>query len=273
MSLFDLLLAKQLNGGGGGGGAETDPVDDGKTHLFIYVPLDGFKYSMNISKKSGSGNQMEIDWGDGTIQTISSTPSHTYATKGDYEITMKVSSAGAYSCGAYTFSAESMTTASNSHLVPTLRRAYFYDPNLWLGTTSTTTQNNFNYAIAVKKIVISTPITSLDSGFAAQAFSLESIDLPSSLTSIGQNAFRYIKSLRKITIPRLVTSIGTYAFDYCTYLKELHMLPTTPPTIGSNSLRYTPSDMTIYVPTGTLADYQAATNWSTYASQMVEESV
>ena len=53
---------------------------------------------------------------------------------------------------------------------------------------------------------------------------------------------------------------------------EYHLLPTTPPALtGSNAFLNIPDDCIIYVPAGSLAAYQSATNWATYADQIQEE--
>lgn len=74
-----------------------------------------------------------------------------------------------------------------------------------------------------------------------------------------------------ITVPSTVTSIGVDAFG-CRGLTELHMEPTTPPIVPDGAITDIPAGCTIYVPVGTLADYQAATGWSAVASQMQEET-
>jgi hypothetical protein len=74
-----------------------------------------------------------------------------------------------------------------------------------------------------------------------------------------------------MTIPIGVTSIGNYAFQYCYGLKELHIKPTTPPTIGQYTFRSLPSDCTIYVPSASLSTYQSTTYWSNFSSQMAGE--
>ena len=78
------------------------------------------------------------------------------------------------------------------------------------------------------------------------------------------------------SIPSTVTSIGTSAFGACHSVAEYHFLSTTPPTLASNSFTSILADCKIYVPYSAdhsiLEAYQTATNWSTYASYMVEES-
>jgi len=101
---------------------------------------------------------------------------------------------------------------------------------------------------------------------------VKNVRIGSSITSIGNNAFDYCFSLASITMPSSITSIGNSAFAYCYGMAECHILPTNVPTLGTTVFNNNASDRIIYVPSGTLSDYQSATNWSAYASYMVEES-
>ena len=97
---------------------------------------------------------------------------------------------------------------------------------------------------------------------------LRSVTLPAGLLEIGYAAFSN-SDLISVTVPSTVTSIGSSAFNIAD-LQTVIMLPTTPPTAGTNIFRLTGSLVTIYVPTGTLSAYQNATNWSQYAAYMEE---
>lgn len=82
--------------------------------------------------------------------------------------------------------------------------------------------------------------------------------------------------IKKLFIPSTVTSIAATAFAYNYLLEEVHVYPTTVPSLANtNAFNGIPSTATIYVPYSSdhsiLEAYKAATNWSTYASQMVEE--
>ena len=83
--------------------------------------------------------------------------------------------------------------------------------------------------------------------------------------------------IKKLFIPATVTKInGTTPFAYNYQLEEVHLYPTTPPTLGASSaFNGLPANCVIYVPYSAdhsiLEAYQTATNWSTYASQMQEE--
>ena len=91
------------------------------------------------------------------------------------------------------------------------------------------------------------------------------------LTSIGNRAF-YNCGFTNITIPSSVTNIGNSAFSTCTKLTDIYLNPTTPPTAGTFifTSSYIP---TIHVPIGSGDAYKSATNWSTFADNIVEDIV
>lgn len=82
--------------------------------------------------------------------------------------------------------------------------------------------------------------------------------------------------IEKFTIPESVTAINSEALMYSYWLTELHVLPTTPPTMNNvRALNGLNSNAVIYVPYSSdhsiLEAYKTATNWSTFASYMQEE--
>lgn len=97
---------------------------------------------------------------------------------------------------------------------------------------------------------------------------IQAIRIGSGVTSIGSNAFYYCHSLASITVPSEVTSVGKSAFSNCYGMSEYLFKPTTPPTLGTSAFSNIVSDCIIYVPSASLSSYQAAENWSTYASYM-----
>ena len=104
---------------------------------------------------------------------------------------------------------------------------------------------------------------------------LSSVDGVINATEIKNSFMYYVKGVAKITIGSSCTSIGTYSFGNMYGLKEVHMLPTSPPTIQSSAFWNFMPDCLIYVPYSAdhsvLNDYKTATNWSAYSSQIVEE--
>ena len=82
--------------------------------------------------------------------------------------------------------------------------------------------------------------------------------------------------IKKFTIPATVTTLQTDCLIYNYFLEELHILPTTVPTMNNTrALNGLSSNAVIYVPYSEdhsiLEAYQTATNWSTFASYMQEE--
>ena len=98
---------------------------------------------------------------------------------------------------------------------------------------------------------------------------LEDIILPDSTLTIA-NIYNS-NALKKLTIPASVITISG-SFSGNTNMEEYHFLPVNPPTVTSSTLfRDIPANCKIYVPSGSLTAYQTASNWSTYASYMVDE--
>ena len=90
------------------------------------------------------------------------------------------------------------------------------------------------------------------------------INLPS-LTHIGRNAFGNFANLTTVNLPS-VTTIGYSAFSYCRSLQTVR-LPATPPTLERiDAFNGVPTTCVFYIPRGSLAAYQSATNWSSLTS-------
>ena len=123
----------------------------------------------------------------------------------------------------------------------------------------------------IKSVTIPNSITQIKDYAFQNCHSLFNIIIPNNVTAIGSTAFNNCYSLARITVPSSVTSIGNSAFKNCYGMAEYHILPTTPPTLGTTAFDGIQSDCIIYVPQGALSAYQSATNWSTYASYMQEE--
>ena len=70
----------------------------------------------------------------------------------------------------------------------------------------------------IKKITISSGVTSVGYGAFNLCGNLTSVSFPSSLTSINTYAFYGCEALTTVTIPSGVTSIGESAFEYCAAL-------------------------------------------------------
>ena len=94
---------------------------------------------------------------------------------------------------------------------------------------------------------------------------MTSITIPNSVTSVGEYCFYGCSSLTSITIPNSVTSLGDDCFADCSSLTSIYMLPSTPPSTGSNIFAYTSLIETVYVvDEDAKTAYQAQAPWNAY---------
>lgn len=164
---------------------------------------------------------------------------------------------------------------------------------LHLPASATTINSNaFNPCESLRWITFATGATVLQNGALQNCISLASVKLPGGLLTLAGYAFTNCFNLTevtfpatlttlqdrvfqganitKVTLPASVTTLGNYVFYQAIWLTEVHVLATTPPSAGSGIFLQAPVQK-IYVPTGTLATYQGASGWSTYANLMEEE--
>lgn len=88
----------------------------------------------------------------------------------------------------------------------------------------------------------------------------------SRIRTLVNSAFYGCSSLAEIALPAGLTTIRSYAFSGCSSLQYIRIEATTPPTLASKAI---PSTIgAIYVPDESVAAYQAATNWSSFASKI-----
>ena len=90
--------------------------------------------------------------------------------------------------------------------------------------------------------------------------------IPDGVTSIGEYAFYKCDNLTSVSLPQSLTSVGDDAFAYCN-VRELHLRSPEPPEINPPFGR---SDVTLYIPKGSLANYQQSPNWGSIWSRYKE---
>ena len=100
---------------------------------------------------------------------------------------------------------------------------------------------------------------------------LASAAIPNSVTSIGSRAFYNCYLLTYVAVPNSVTSIGSRAFYGCSSVNIFDFSKhTAVPTLADSYAFYgVATDYKIRVPAALYDEWIAATNWSTYASNIV----
>lgn len=256
-----------------GAGAWGHSLYDGYEYVsYDYAPVRDNKYRLWVKVNSTVGrtvttkvyaraNRVVIDWGDGTQSyAVGTTPyenTHTYAADGIY-------------CIECTDSTNNRMSPRDHAMVQSesVTDEFLQGVELYLTGGGTYNQACFQNCKNLKKITVING--KLNSYIFQGCESLEDCDL-GSVTRIPPNCFCHCSKLSKIRIPATVTAIEAKSFYDCANLREVHLLPTSPPSLYTDSFSGISSDCVFYVPSSSLSDYQSATNWSVYASQMVGE--
>ena len=203
-------------------------TSSGKTEIDIELNDAGL---LSPYLKIAINGTVTIDWGDGsTNDTVTGTSLytaiytlHTYATTGNYTISIGVTS------GSFTF----------------------YDYYI-LSHTNSTGNTSRRYNTSVIAIRLGSGITSIDSSAFYYCYSLRSITIPGHITSIGNRAFYFCYFLQSITIPSGVTSIGTKTAYSCSSLQSI-AIPNTVTSIGLEAFRSCYSLQSVTIPNSVIS--------------------
>ena len=90
--------------------------------------------------------------------------------------------------------------------------------------------------------------------------------IPNSVTGIGERAFENCKKLTSIVIPAGVESIGEFALGGCDNLSSIICEALVPPICGMKVFNALNKSIPLYVPAGSIADYQAADQWKDFTN-------
>lgn len=219
----------------------TVPTDIEWTNAYVYVFRNCGELTSLVIPPGVTGIGRYCFQNDASLDCVSIPPSMTYL-------------------GANTF--ESCTTLKNICLHNNI-------------TTIASAGNTFINAYGLRNLVlpINANITEIPEYMFNNCYSLERLILPNSITTIGDEALSGCSGIKSLTIPASVTSIGASCFAKNYGVEEYHFKSTTPPTLAdANTFTSIVAGTIIYVPRGCGNAYKTATNWSTYASYIQEES-
>lgn len=248
------------------------PIKDGHYRVWLTGVEAGMDYIATFTSTLSATKSVTIDWGDGTIETrtSSSSRSHTYQTAGNYVVEFQF--ADGSNVGLKSFPQTTRISYVKYLEISHGNSGYSYAPNRQDNSAlvkayicdDITGFNGYGFegCSSLQSVRLSPAMISVPMYFFLDCTSLISCPLYEGIQYILLSAFQNCVSLEKITLPSSLLAIRTSAFSGCTGLKEIHFLATTPPTVDdSNAWTNLPTDCKIYVPTGTLTNYTSATNY------------
>lgn len=267
------------------------PADD-KCHLFIEFPYDGYYLTVPLNFQQNEDNGAVFDWGDGSpFESIAGTGkltiSHTYSKPGKYEITVGKTS-GSVSLGhnsssrqlfgsdVYRRFLKKIYTSRNIGLTNYVFMSWdnYIECSTDVEYKSWAFQNSRIKCIIYGKTQMSNgnvdikPNVGTFIAFSSVTSAFNRGDGTGIIRGIIPESITYINTFdllyqKRVKIPKNVTKIDVVS----TYMKELWLYPTTPPTVTSN-ISNIQSDCVIYVPADSLSAYQSASNWSSVSDKM-----
>lgn len=123
----------------------------------------------------------------------------------------------------------------------------------------------FEYCADLTSIEIPNSVTYMGDLVFYGCTSLTAFNIPNSITSIGVGVFNGCTALASIEIPNTVTSILEDAFSNCSSLTSIEVHWDTPISIIPDVFReILLSEITLYVPVGTVDKYKFADVWKEF---------
>ena len=179
--------------------------------------------------------------------------------------------------GAIMNNKDKLEWISFSNTITTLQQSVRTGLSIVTVPESVTTLPNraFGDSQSLRRLIIPDSVTVLPQSIVDNSHRLKEFIFRDTVTEIGKQCLIRSSAIWTITFPANVTTMGASILGENTTIKEVHMKPTTPPTL-EGALLYAAATPVIYVPYSAdhsvLTAYKEATNWSTYADMMVEET-
>ncbi len=277
---------------------------DGINYFYLQF---GAETEITLKWQQTVTNGVVVDWGDGSAtETASGTGTvsltHTYAAVTTPTLTMQSVAGNTLTLGTgesifadnQVFGLTDVRLASGVLFgTSAFKNCSALETVTIPNSVNTMGNSMFNACYALTTVTIPNSVNTMGNSMFNSCYALTSITIPNSVNTMGSWAFNSCYALTTVTIPNSITSISDYLFSSCRALKYVR-IPSSVTSIGSTVFRYcynitldlssatavptASGDIfggltyvncpTILVPEALLADFQSATNWSTYAAFM-----
>lgn len=187
-------------------------TDDGRTRFFISIETEGAK-AMQLYLASYVANNIEVDWGDGTIEFNDKAGylefTHNYAELGDYVISVKALAGNWGMETASTFDNRVIGSLLDSYeRLKTIKKVQIGEKCIGIS------QYYFSNCSKLKCISIPNSIASIPNYVFNNCFGLSFISIPNSVTAFRTSVFSGCTALKSISMPKSINSVGVGAFQY-----------------------------------------------------------
>ena len=277
---------------------------DGAAKLRIHTVIDGLTVSLNFYQ--AVANDIAVDWGDGSpVETYGSggkfSLPHTYSLGGEYTISLSAKS-GSFEFGDFSQAICSQDVVREVNLgsqvfvvnayafngLRTLEKVSFSQDIAFSGMSIFQNGGALRFLALPKNAAaaagayfcrwpgalfgVSAP-KYFSFGVAAfcDAYNLRFAAIPDGQASVGSTQFRAARAMSRVDFPASVTTIAANAFANCSAVMVYDFTRhTSVPTLEATSaFTGMNGDCEIRVPAALYAEWCAATNWVTYAANMV----
>ena len=210
--------------------------------------------------RSEHNTPFTVDWGDGTVEeypygSSGTYANHTYKQKGFYAFKIAPNKRLQIGIDTTTGGICDFNFTSGQFL----RKLYIDNPNIWiqyLGTQGMTHCEIKQYAAIY------------DNAFK-NCSNLQTLVIPDGMTSVNTRTFESCSSLYNVEFPKTVTKVVSGVFNYCYRLDTIDFSKCDSVPTLSGALASPSYIKHILVPSALYDEWIVATNWATYADQIV----
>lgn len=226
--------------------------NDGKTHLFVSMDADHLSPTLGL----GVNGTVNIDWGDGSIGTLSGTSTnagvtttHTYASAGDYEVKIEIPTGTSANIRGNTITTHLWRNSNFSNINANTRTYNGQLKEVWFGSDMGCGTGSMDYPFQgcfnLEKVCYPlTTLTAPNTIIFNNCCSLKFISVPPGMIKVSLGEYNMLET---VSLPPTVEWLQAYCFSYNYAIKDI-CIPDSVSFLGNYSFRNQPQLQTILLP-------------------------